>query len=94
MQSGCKGNICGHSASAFSNSVSMPIAALGLSGHCNGYRATVAMICNKFTVKNAQVTDNSRTFEYTRLTCSDITFADDELHAVLRLKQSKADIEH
>jgi hypothetical protein len=25
----------------------MPIAALGLSGHCNGYRATVAMICNR-----------------------------------------------
>jgi hypothetical protein len=24
----------------------MPIAALGLSGHCNGYRATVAVICN------------------------------------------------
>ena len=48
----------------------------------------------EFTVKNAQVTDNSRTFEYTRLTRSDITFADDELHAVLQLKRSKADIEH
>ena len=24
----------------------MPIAALGLSGHCNGYQATVAVICN------------------------------------------------
>ena len=24
----------------------MPIVALGLSGHCNGYRATVAVICN------------------------------------------------
>ena len=24
----------------------MPIAVLGLSGHCNGYRATVAVICN------------------------------------------------
>ena len=47
MQSGCKSGICGHSASAFGNSVSTPIAALGLSGHCNGYRATVAMICNK-----------------------------------------------
>ena len=35
------------SASAFGNSVSMPIAALGLSGHCNGYRATVAVICNR-----------------------------------------------
>ena len=46
MQSGCKSGICGHSASAFGNSVSMPIAALGLSGHCNGYRATVAVICN------------------------------------------------
>jgi hypothetical protein len=48
----------------------------------------------EFTVKNAQVTDNSRTFEYTHLTCSDITFANDELHAVLRLKRSKADMEH
>ena len=46
MQSECKGGICGHSASAFGNSVSMPIAALGLSGYCNGYRATVAVICN------------------------------------------------
>ena len=46
MQSGCKGGICGHSASAFGKLVSMPIAALGLSGHCNGYRATVAVICN------------------------------------------------
>jgi hypothetical protein len=25
----------------------MPIAALHLSGHCNGYRATVAVICNR-----------------------------------------------
>ena len=25
----------------------MPIAALGLAGHCNGYRATVAVICNR-----------------------------------------------
>ena len=24
----------------------MPIAVLGLSGHCNGYWATVAVICN------------------------------------------------
>ena len=24
----------------------MPIAALGLSGHCNGYWATVAVVCN------------------------------------------------
>jgi hypothetical protein len=48
LQSGCKGGICGHSASAFGNSVSMPIAALGLSGHCNGYRATVAVICNRY----------------------------------------------
>jgi hypothetical protein len=46
LQSGCKSGICGHSASAFGNSVSMPIAALGLLGHCNGYRATVAVICN------------------------------------------------
>ena len=48
MQSGCKSGICGHSASAFGNLVSMPIAALGLSGHCNGYRATVAVICNRY----------------------------------------------
>ena len=33
-------------ASVFGNSVSMPIVALGLSGHCNSYRATVAVICN------------------------------------------------
>jgi hypothetical protein len=46
LQSGCKSGICGHSASVFGNSVSMPIAVLGLSGHCNGYRATVAVICN------------------------------------------------
>jgi hypothetical protein len=46
LQSGCKGGICRHSASAFGNLVSMPIAALGLSGHCNGYQATVAVICN------------------------------------------------
>ena len=46
MQSGYKSGICGHSASVFGNSVSMPIAALGLLGYCNGYRATVAVICN------------------------------------------------
>jgi hypothetical protein len=28
------------------HSVSIPIVALSLSGHCNGYRATVAVICN------------------------------------------------
>ena len=27
----------------------MPIAVLGLSGYCNGYRATVAMICNNLS---------------------------------------------
>ena len=48
----------------------------------------------EFTVKNAEVSDNSRTFEYTRLTCSDITFANDGLHAVLRLKRIKVDMEH
>jgi hypothetical protein len=32
--------------SAFGNSVSMPIVVLGLSGHCNGYWATIAVICN------------------------------------------------
>ena len=48
----------------------------------------------EFTVKNTQLTDNSRTFKYTRLTRSDITFADYELHVVLRLKRSEADMEH
>jgi hypothetical protein len=33
-------------ASVFGNSVGMLIAMLGLSGHSNRYRATVAMICN------------------------------------------------
>ena len=35
-----------YSASIFGNSVSMLIAALGLSGHSNGYRATVAVARN------------------------------------------------
>src|SRR5580692_9379225 len=35
-----------YSASVFSNSVSMLIATLGLSGHSNGYRATVAVVRN------------------------------------------------
>jgi hypothetical protein len=34
-------------ASVFSNSVSMLIAMLSLSGHSNGYQATVAMIRNR-----------------------------------------------
>ena len=36
-----------HSVSAFSNLVSIPIVALGLSGHYNSYQATIAVICNK-----------------------------------------------
>jgi hypothetical protein len=35
-----------YSASVFSNSVSMLIVMLGLSGYNNRYRATVAVICN------------------------------------------------
>jgi hypothetical protein len=38
--------ILGYSASIFGNSVCMLIATLGLSGHSNGYQATVAVICN------------------------------------------------
>ena len=41
-----QGGFCRYLASAFSNLVSIPIVALGLSGHCNGYRATVSMIYN------------------------------------------------
>ena len=40
LQSGCKSSICGYSASAFGNSVSMLIAIL------SGYRAIIAMIHN------------------------------------------------
>ena len=47
MQSGCKGGICGHLASAFGNSVSIPIVVLSLLGYCNSYWATVAVIYNK-----------------------------------------------
>ena len=39
--------ILGYSASVFGNSVSMLIATLGLSGHSNGYQATVAMARNR-----------------------------------------------
>ena len=46
-----------HLWSAFGNSVSMPIAALGLSGHCNGYRATVAVICNNIYGHKGLVTE-------------------------------------
>jgi hypothetical protein len=38
--------VLGYSASVFGNSVSMLIATLGLSGHSNEYRATVAVIRN------------------------------------------------
>jgi hypothetical protein len=42
-----------YSASVFSNSVSMLIMTLGLSGHSNEYQATVAMIHNKqFEINN------------------------------------------
>ena len=38
--------VLGYSASVFGNLVSMLIAMLGLSGHSNGYRATVAVARN------------------------------------------------
>jgi hypothetical protein len=38
--------ILGYSVSIFSNSMSMLIATLGLSGHSNGYQAIVVMIRN------------------------------------------------
>jgi hypothetical protein len=37
----------------------MPIAALGLSGHCNGYRATVAVICNNDTIQTLMTDSES-----------------------------------
>ena len=45
-------------------------------------------------VKNSQLTDNLRTFSYTRLTCPDVTFSNNNLHVVLRLKRRKSDTEH
>jgi hypothetical protein len=39
--------VLGYSVSIFSNSMSMLIVTLGLLGHSNRYRATVAMICNR-----------------------------------------------
>jgi hypothetical protein len=39
--------VLGYSASVFGNLVSMLIATLGLSGHSNGYQATVAVIRNR-----------------------------------------------
>jgi hypothetical protein len=43
--------VLGYSVSVFGNLVSMLIATLGLSGHSNGYRATVAIIRNIFLQK-------------------------------------------
>jgi hypothetical protein len=43
--------VLGYLASIFDNSVSMLIITLGLSGHSNGYRATVAMIRNINSLK-------------------------------------------
>jgi hypothetical protein len=40
--------VLGYSASVFGNSVSMLIAALGLSGHSNGYQATVTIARNNY----------------------------------------------
>ena len=42
--------VLGYSASVFSNSVSMLIVALGLSGQSNGYRATVAVARNNLAI--------------------------------------------
>jgi hypothetical protein len=42
--------ILGYLASIFSNSVSMLIATLGLSGYSNRYQATVTVICNNINV--------------------------------------------
>jgi hypothetical protein len=51
--------ILGYSASVFSNSVSMLIAMLGLSGHSNGYRTTVAVARNNkeldFVLRSCQL---------------------------------------
>jgi hypothetical protein len=46
-----------YSASVFSNSVSMLIATLSLSGHNNGYQATVAIVHNrKVPLPGCQIT--------------------------------------
>jgi hypothetical protein len=50
----------GLSASAFGNSVSMLIAVLGLSGHCNGYQATGPVICNS---RGRRIVDQSRSYK-------------------------------
>jgi len=42
--------VLGYSVSVFGNSVSMLIAMLGLSGHSNGYQATVAVIRNTISL--------------------------------------------
>jgi hypothetical protein len=42
--------ILGYSASLFGNLVSILIATLGLSGHSNGYRATVAVAHNSILI--------------------------------------------
>ena len=42
--------VLGYSASVFGNSASMLIAMLGLSGHNNGYRTTVAVARNSVSV--------------------------------------------
>ena len=51
----------GYSVSVFSNSASMLIAMLGLSGHSNGYRATVTMARNNGV---RRTDDNNRVDSY------------------------------
>jgi hypothetical protein len=48
----------------------------------------------EFTVQNSQLSESATTYKHSRLTRSDITFSDDDSHAVLRLKRSKADTTH
>jgi hypothetical protein len=48
----------------------------------------------EFTIKKSQANESPEVFTHTRLTRSDITFAADYSHAILRLKRSKADYDH
>ena len=50
--------VLGYSASVFGNSASMLIAMLGLSGHSNGYRTTVAMARNRNIKEEVWYYDN------------------------------------
>ena len=50
-----------YSVSVFGNSVSMLIAALGLSGHSNGYRATVAVARNNYPLSKVDCPQSTLT---------------------------------